>query len=464
MNMKQQGLRHRTLVRATQIAVASAAFALLAACGGGSSSSNSSASTPPPSGVNMQVVVFGTSLSDAGTYSEQILPGFGGGRFTTNPGEVWAQKVSEYFGNSLTPAFEGGFGVPLTATGGLDYAQGGAMVSTGGVADTSAVIPAASEQPVTWQVSQYLAQHGSFNANQLVLVEGGANEILALLNNSGAGLTAFGTALAKANFTAAASDPATQQKALQQLEAEGFTAAQAQALVPAAIALTLVTSDPNASTDFASVMPIITAAGTLANLVNTQIAGTAKVAVVTVPDVGKTPAALAADSSVGATPGSANAPDQALSLVSAMYNLALLQGLQPSLAAKKVVPVDTFSWIDQSIQNAASLGFTVTNTGTACNLTQMETDATNYALANPQTTLELNPATTPQATINAAAQQYGQSFGSSLFCSPQTLTAANAPTTYMFADLVHPTTELHAQFATYVEKQLAAAGIGKAPQ
>ena len=111
------------------------------------------------------------------------------------------------------------------------------MVSTGGVADTSAVIPAASEQPLTWQVSQYLAQHGSFNANQLVLVEGGANEILALLDNSGAGLTAFATALAKANFTAAASDPATQQKALAQLEAEGFTAAQAQALVPAAIAL-----------------------------------------------------------------------------------------------------------------------------------------------------------------------------------------------------------------------------------
>ncbi|MCG5072890.1 SGNH/GDSL hydrolase family protein [Paraburkholderia tagetis] len=461
--MKQQGPEHRKLVRATQIALASAAFALLAACGGGGGSS-SNASTPPPSGVSMQVVAFGTSLTDAGTYSEQILPGFGGGRFTTNPGEVWAQKVSEYFGNPLTPAFEGGFGVPLTATGGLDYAQGGAMVSTGGVANISAAIPAASEQPLTWQVNQYLAQHGGFNANQIVLVEGGANEILVLLDNKGAGLTAFATALAKANFTAAASDPATQQKALQQLVAEGFTTAQAQALVPAAIALNIVTSDPNASTDFASVMPILTAAQTLATLVNTQIAGTAKVAVATAPDIGKTPAALAADSSAGATPGSANAPDQALSLVSAMYNLALLQGLQPSLAAKKVIPIDTFSWIDQSVQNAASLGFTVTNTDTACNLTQMVTNATNYALANPQSTLGLNPATTPQATINAYAQAYGQNFGSSLFCSPQTLKTPNAPTTYMFADLVHPSTALHAQFATYVEKQLAAAGIGKAPQ
>jgi phospholipase/lecithinase/hemolysin len=460
--MKHQGPRHRTLLRATQIAVASAAFALLAACGGGSSGNNN-ASTPPPSGVNLQVVAFGTSLTDAGTYSERILPGFGGGRFTTNPGEVWAQKVSEYFGNTLTPAFEGGFGVPLTATGGLDYAQGGALVTGGGVANTSAVIPAASQQPVTWQLQQYLAQHGSFNANQLVLVEGGANEILALLSNSGAGLTAFATALAKANFTAIASDPATQQTTAQALVAKGFTAAQAQALVPAAIALKIVATDANAATDFASVLPIVTAAGTLANLVNTQIAGTAKVAVVTVPDIGKTPAALAADSSVGATPGSANAPDQALTLVSAMYNLALLEGLQPSLAAKKVVPVDVFSWIDQTVQNAASLGFTVTNTGTACNLTAMTTSATNYALANPQSTLGLDPATTPQATINAYAAAYGQNFGSSLFCSPQTLTTPDAPTTYMFADLVHPSTALHGQFATFVETQLAAAGIGKAP-
>lgn len=461
MNMKHRAPGHRTLLRTTQIAMASAAFALLAACGGGGGSNNASAT--PPSGVSMQVVAFGTSLSDAGTYSEQILPGFGGGRFTTNPGEVWTQKVSEYFGKALTPAFEGGFGLPLTATGGLDYAQGGALVYTGGVSNTSAPIPAASEQPITWQITQYLQQHGSFNANQLVLVEGGANEILDLLNQNGAGLAAFGQALAATPFSTLVANPATQQSTVQSLVAQGFTAAQAQALVPAAIALQIITTDANASTDFASVMPVINAAGELANLVNTQIAGVPKVAVVTVPDIGKTPAALEADASVNATPGSANAPDQALSLITAMYNLALLKGLAPSLAARQVVPVDTFSWLDQTIQNAASLGFTVTNTATACNLTQMVTNATNFALANPQATLGL-PSSTPAAELEAAAEQYGSSFGSSLFCSPQTLTAANAPTTYMFADQVHPTTELHEQFAAYVETQLAAAGIGKAPQ
>lgn len=462
MNMKHQGPRHRTLLRATQIAAASAAFALLAACGGGSGGNNN-ASTPPPSGVNMQVVAFGTSLTDAGTYSEQILPGFGGGRFTTNPGEVWAQHVSEYFGNTLSPAFEGGFGLPLTATGGLDYAQGGALVTGGGVANTSAVIAAASEQPVTWQLQQYLAQHGSFNSNQLVLVEGGSNEILNLLDVPADGsptkLALFGAALVANNFSAAVA--ANGPTAVATLMAEGFTQAQATALAPAAVALGLYKANPAA---FSSIASVITAAGTLGALVHADIVpGNPKIALVTVPDIGKTPAALKADAAVGATPGSAASADQALSLISAMYNLTLIQASAADVQAKKVVLVDTFSWLDQSIANAASLGFTVTNTDTACNLTAMTNSATNYALANPQATLGLNPATTPQATINAYAAAYGQSFGMSLFCSPQTLTTANAPTTYMFADLVHPTTALHSQFATYVETQLAAAGIGKAP-
>lgn len=462
MNMKHQGPRHRTLLRATQIAVASAAFALLAACGG-SSGGNNNASTPPPSGVNLQVVAFGTSLTDAGTYSEQILPGFGGGRFTTNPGEVWAQHVSEYFGNTLSPAFEGGFGLPLTATGGLDYAQGGALVTGGAATDNSAL----TKQPVDWQISQYLAQHGSFNANQLVLVEGGANEILDLLSTDSngvqaAGLQAFGAALAATPFSTLVNDSTTQQQTVASLMAAGFTQAQATALVPAAIALNLVTS-PTYASSFSSVLPIITAAKTLGTLVNTQIAGTPKVAVATVPDIGKTPAALAADAATpGTVPGSATAADTALTLVSAMYNLTLLETLQPTLAAKKAVVIDTFSWLDQSIQNAASLGFTVTNTGTACNITQMTTDATNYALANPQATLGLPPTTDP-TLLKQAAAVYGSNFGSSLFCSPQTLTTANAPTTYMFADVVHPTTALHQQFATFAETQLAAAGIGKAP-
>ncbi|HTI18341.1 MAG TPA: acylhydrolase, partial [Trinickia sp.] len=79
----------------------------------------------------------------------------------------------------------------------------------------------------------------------------------------------------------------------------------------------------------------------------------------------------------------------------------------------------------------------------------MQTSATNYATANPSV---LTPGQT--------APQFGQSLASSLFCSPQVYTTANADQTYIFADTVHPTTHTHLLFAQYVEQQIAAAGIG----
>ena len=89
-------------LRTAQLAIAGAALALLAACGGGGDDNNNASNTPP-SGVKMQVVSFGDSLSDAGTYS-QIKLGFGGGRFTTNPGQGWTQNVAQYYGDTLQPA------------------------------------------------------------------------------------------------------------------------------------------------------------------------------------------------------------------------------------------------------------------------------------------------------------------------------------------------------------------------
>jgi phospholipase/lecithinase/hemolysin len=59
------------------------------------------------------------------------------------------------------------------------------------------------------------------------------------------------------------------------------------------------------------------------------------------------------------------------------------------------------------------------------------------------------------------AEQYGAQFASSLFCSPQTYTVANADQTYMFADTVHPSTHMHALFAQYVEQTIAKSGLGK---
>jgi phospholipase/lecithinase/hemolysin len=170
-----------TLLRAARTTIACSAFAFLAACGGGGSGDvqgNQSTQTPA-GGVRLQVVSFGDSLSDVGTYAvtTQTSPGplaLGGGRFTTNPGQVWAQNVAQYYGDTLNAAYLGGFGVPLTAAGGMGYAEGGATVNTQVATDNSG----ATAMPVTTQVTSYLQAHGSFNGNQLVLVEAGANDVL----------------------------------------------------------------------------------------------------------------------------------------------------------------------------------------------------------------------------------------------------------------------------------------------
>lgn len=436
--MKQRTTAHRTLLRTTQIAIASGAFVLLAACGGGGGSNNVAGSTPP-SGVNMQVVSFGTSLSDAGTY-EPILLGFGGGRFTTNPGEVWTQKVSEYFGGQLTPAFEGGFGSVLQATGGLGYAQGGATVATGGATDPlTTPVATASQMPLTWQVQEYLSQHGSFNAQQLVLVEGGANDIL---NNIS---TILGTVV---------TDILTYQSTTGQ--------PPSQAMVSGYVQTATTNTLQSSAAAFATVVGQILASGAT------------HVAVVNVPDIGVTPLAQAngqIQTAIGAqvtaaltaqgVPAAqiptyvAQIEAQIPALVSGVvqtYNGIVTYALTQGGMAKDVVPIDSFSWLDTLMANYSAQGFTVGNTDTACNLNAMAANATNFFTANP-------------ADIPAGenAQSAGQSFASSLFCSPATYTVPGADQSYVFADTIHPSTHTHVVFANYVEQQLAAAGIGNAP-
>jgi phospholipase/lecithinase/hemolysin len=414
--MKQTASKKHQWLRVKQIAVASAAFAMLAACGGGSDNNNSSST--PAGGVKLQVVSFGDSLSDVGTYAPVIQASFGGGRFTTNPGEVWTQKVAEYYGDTLKAAYLGGFGQPLVAAGGNGYAQGGSDVVNAEGQGWAPDNMAATTVPVVTQVSNYLGAHTSFNSNQLVLVNGGANDIFQFAGTT-ANLTALATALTTQFplLVEAGKLPNTQAGQVM------FIAGYLQAL-----------PDPQ----------IAQAAAALAAQVQTIVSsGATHVVVSTVPDIGNTPLGVAAEA---ATPGSA----ALLSGITAAYNGMLEAALaQTQGTTGKVIVVDAFSWIDQQLQNYQALGFTVPNTGTACNLSSMVANATAYATANPA------------ATNGLTAAQYGSQFGSSLFCSPQTYTVAGADQTYMFADTVHPSTHLHALFAQYVEQQIAATGLGK---
>lgn len=415
--MKQTASRKRNFVRVTQIAIASAAFALLAACGGGSDNNNSSSSTPA-GGVKLQVVSFGDSLSDVGTYAPVIQASFGGGRFTTNPGEVWTQKVAEYYGGTLTAAYLGGFGQPLVAAGGYGYAEGGSDVVNAQGIGWAPNSMAATTVPVVTQVANYLSAHTSFNSNQLVLVNGGANDIFQF--STTANLTALGAAL---------------QTQYPQLVQAGKLPNSQAGQVAFIVGYLQQLTNPQ----------IAQAATQLAAQVQTIVnSGATHVVVSTVPDIGNTPLGVAANA---VTPGSA----ALLSGITAAYNYLLVQNLTALglVGTGKVIVADAFTWLDQQLPNFQALGFTVSNTGTACNLTSMVANATAYATAHPSATNGLTPA------------QYGAQFGSSLFCSPQTYTVAGADQTYMFADTVHPSTHTHALFAQYVEQQIAATGLGK---
>ena len=119
-----------------------------------------------------QVVSFGDSLSDAGTY---------GFRFTTNPGLTFAQQLAVHYGQQPLPnehidnykeVYRGKHGVP--GPGGLNYAEGGAKADSA----YSAVSQDPEGVPISTavQVRHYLQQHGSFAPDQLVTLYIGTND------------------------------------------------------------------------------------------------------------------------------------------------------------------------------------------------------------------------------------------------------------------------------------------------
>jgi len=380
----------KSIKRMAASVAAAVILSTLAACGGGGGDSGAPTGTPSDNSqtsAKLQVVAFGDELSDVGTYSPNILLGFGGGKYTTNPGDVWAQKVAVAFGGTLTSAYQGGFGVPLTAATGLGYAQGGARVQEAiGIGHAAAGTPnadysQATTTPVTQQVQNYLAAHHGFNGGQLVLVNGGTNDILALAPTLQSAIAAD---------VAAGTDPTTAV----QKEAGAAFAPIAQAL-----------------------------AGTVQQIVS---AGATRVVLINVPDLGQTPYAVR----------SGAAAQQLLSGLSAVYNAKVAQSIQSlGIPANKLAVVDLAGWQESVLANYKSKGFAVGNTGTACNIDAMIANAAKAGVAN------------------------AQAFGSALFCSPQTYTAADADQSYMYADLFNPSTRLHALFADEVQQLLKSGGI-----
>ncbi|WP_250533148.1 SGNH/GDSL hydrolase family protein [Caballeronia sp. AZ10_KS36] len=337
--MKKQLSMRAAVVRTTRIAAASAAFAFIAACGGGGDDNNST----PAGGIKLQVVSFGDSLSDVGTYSPVAAANFGGGRFTTNPGEIWVQDVAKYYGDTLTPAMSGGFGTPPTTLTGLGYAQGGSRVTNpigvGHQSTDPANYAGALTVPVVQQVTNYLSSHGSFNANQLVIVNGGANDILY-------------------NLTA--------------VQAGQITAAQAQAAIG------------QAAVDLAGVIGKIVGSGATHVLVSN------------VPDIGATPQGVTSNASTRAL----------LTQASLGFNQVLAGALTRAGLMSKVIYLDIVPALANITANYQQYGFAVSNTGTACNLQAMAAAAQKFGEPNPQafaTSLFCSPQT---QTVAGADQTY----------------------------------------------------------
>lgn len=175
---------------------------LLAACGG-----DDTASTQPLAGASKgysQIVAFGDSLTDGGTYnpttadadpSNDVPVGL---PFTTKPGNTWAAYVAVALGLPLTPNQQVNFGIvgnggQVFELGGLNYAEGGAYILqdavNGGVVTQTipglGTVPVqmATSRSIATQIADYLSENGNaFNAGQLVLIQGGADDFLAFLD------------------------------------------------------------------------------------------------------------------------------------------------------------------------------------------------------------------------------------------------------------------------------------------
>ncbi len=326
----------------------------------------------------LRFVSFGDSLSDVGTYSPFAKTYFGGGLFTTNPSDIWTQLVAKHYGDDLAPAFEGGFGVPLVARGGLGYAQGGSRVSMQpGIGHAPPGTPnadfaEATTIPVTQQVDEFLQTFGRFQSNQVVLINGGANDLLFNLES--------------ALMTGSAPKPA---QLLQDIAAV-----------------------QKAAVDYGKLVK------TILN------AGATHVVVLNLADFSRSPEGLASLDQ-----------GKVLRPIIQAFNDTLVATLVLNGSWNRIIYIDAFSFMDSAIANYQALGFTVSNTGTACNGAAEIAEAVDLGFpADPE-------------------------FADALFCSPATYTVAEAPQTYMFADGLHPTTHYSELFAGYVEGKMAARGL-----
>ena len=430
------------------LATALAAAAFLSGCGGNDAGDQS------PRVAFTQMVNFGDSLSDVGTYKTTIVGANGGGHYSINgdlsaaglPYTNWTEYLAATLHLTQPCAAETG----LASVGGLfflaqatadsatclSYAQGGSEVTNPygpGNAYLYTHYGSASGQlgqltkPVHDQIAAYLAAHTSFSDSQVITVLAGGNDLF---------------------IDRALTVDAQTQGTLQAEQAGQISAAQAATMI-AGYATTAVQQ--------------MTLAGTqLAALVTGQIIanGGKHVVVVNLPDVSKTP-----DNTLWLTTGAGVYVDPihahlTLDMTNA-FNTALAAGLNVTTAngnatssLPEVAYVDAFTASDGQATNPSAYG-----------LTNVTTPACLLPAANAT---PLAGAPTPAPTGLTVPGVGWIPISSSLFCTRNTLIAndtANATATdptgllhYLYADTVHPTPYAYRLLAELVGEQIAIKG------
>jgi outer membrane lipase/esterase len=169
--MKKIILKTAAVLGATAVLVS----AFLTGCG----SSDSPSATKP---VFTSVVVFGSSLSDVGSYKAGSIASVGGGRYTVNPGKIWVEYIAEKAGVSVKPGMVGFAGQvsicpALPCTG---WAQGGSRISnSAGIGKAQGLLTV----PVVQQMDLQLVQKSSYGSSDLIVVASGSNDVYALADS-----------------------------------------------------------------------------------------------------------------------------------------------------------------------------------------------------------------------------------------------------------------------------------------
>ncbi|WP_077562026.1 SGNH/GDSL hydrolase family protein [Polaromonas sp. C04] len=412
--------------RWTRALVAVSAAVILASCGGGGggvAGSNSTGFT--------QMVVFGDSLSDIGTYKVGTIAAVGGGKWTVNAptAKNWTELIAAQY-NLPTPC-PAQTGLPSVLFPGFvgasiqnfpdcrNYAQGSSRVTSlfspsslavqaavyqayggpaGYPAATAASYPAAANAaasaaglglmavPVVTQMNTHLSNvGGSYSGKELVAVMAGGNDFFMNLNGVSAAAAGGNGAAAAAQF--AGWSPAVQTAVF----AGGAAAANAAAN--------------------AAVAGMAQAATELATDIKTLVLakGATHVLVVNLPDVTQTPFGDTFD-----------APTKSLgtSMITAFNST-----LQTDLAGVSgVLVVDAYTQGQDQTAHPAQ-----------------------YSLTN---------VTTPACSATSPANPLA---GSSIACTAAS-TIPGDTSHYQYADTVHPTPYGYQLLARYVTLKLIAAG------